>query len=409
MVEMLASGVEVGVRHERVLAHDEHGPQIAAPHGIGDLHGREPLGGGQRHAPGLLEDAADSRVLDRPVVGEKHGNGAHVAGALDVVLAAQGIEAGAAPAHVAGGQGEIDEREASVGAVRLLGDAHAPVEGRFSGLADDAGGPLDVRRRNAGERLLPLGRPLTDRLGDRVEVVHARGDELLVHESVADHDVQEGVVHGHVGAGAELQVHVGPAGELDGARVGHDEPRPVTHGGLHLESRDGMSFGGVRTRDENHVVFGDLIERIGEGTGAHGQVERRNRRGVAEPGAVVDVVGLQGRAGELLEQVVLLVGALGGRIDRHRVGAIRVAVVRQPLRSQIEGLVPARAPPAALAAGADSNEGMRETVLVLRVVPAVAALDAEPALVDRVIVGRVHVGDSSIADVRREPAANAAE
>ena len=88
---------------------------------------------------------------------------------------------------------------------------------------------------------------------------------------------------------------------------------------------------------------------------------------------------------------------------------MRVAVVRQPLRRQVERLVPTRAPPATLATRADADEGVREAVLVLRVVPAVAALDAQPALVDRVIVGRVDVGDDAVADVRREPAADTAE
>ena len=88
---------------------------------------------------------------------------------------------------------------------------------------------------------------------------------------------------------------------------------------------------------------------------------------------------------------------------------MRVAVVRQPLRGQIERLVPARAPPAALAACADSNERMREPVFMLGVVPAVAALDAEPALVDRVIVGRVDVADGAVSDVGGEATADAAK
>ena len=50
----------------------------------------------------LLEVAAEGLVLDGPVVGEVHGDGADIAGALDVVLAAEGVEAGAAAADVAG-------------------------------------------------------------------------------------------------------------------------------------------------------------------------------------------------------------------------------------------------------------------------------------------------------------------
>ena len=41
-------------------------------------------------------------------------------GSMDVVLAAEGVEAGAAAADVAGGEGEVDEGEAGLGAVGVL-------------------------------------------------------------------------------------------------------------------------------------------------------------------------------------------------------------------------------------------------------------------------------------------------
>ena len=130
---------------------------------------------------------------------------------------------------------------------------------------------------------------------------------------------------------------------------------------------------------------------------------------MAEAGAVVDVVGAEDDAGEFLEEVVVLVEALGGAVDGEGVGAVGVADLGQATGDVVEGLVPGGAAPAAGAAFAGTNEGMGEAVVALGVVPTEAALDAEPALVDGVVLRRHGVGDLAAADVDFEPAADAAE
>ena len=268
MAEVAAGGVKVGVGHQGVLAHDEHAADLAGAGGLADFDGGEALRRGQRHAPLLLEVAAEGLVLNGAVVGEVHGDGADVAGALDVVLAAQGVESGAAAADVAGGEGEVDEGEASLGAVGVLGDAEAPVEGCLVGLADDVGGAFEGGGRDAGERLLAFGRPVAHGGGDGLEVLDAVGDEFFVDQAIANDDVEQGVVHGDVGAGAALQVDVGPAGEFDGAGVSDDEFGAVANGGFHLEGGDGVGFGGVGAGDVDDVVFGDLVQGVRESAGA---------------------------------------------------------------------------------------------------------------------------------------------
>ena len=86
-----------------------------------------------------------------------------------------------------------------------------------------------------------------------------------------------------------------------------------------------------------------------------------------------------------------------------------VADLGQATGDVVEGFVPAGAAPAAGAAFASTNEGMGEAVVALGVVPTEAALDAEPALVDGVVLRRHGVGDLAAADVDFEPAADAAE
>ena len=56
------------------------------------------------HAPGLVELRPERVVLDVLEARQPVGQGAHVAAALDVVLAAQRVEAAAVPADVAGQQ-----------------------------------------------------------------------------------------------------------------------------------------------------------------------------------------------------------------------------------------------------------------------------------------------------------------
>jgi hypothetical protein len=53
------------------------------------------------------------------------------------------------------------------------------------------------------------------------------------------------------------------------------------------------------------------VEGRGDGAGADAFHQRCDRRGVAQPRAVVDVVGAEALADQLLEQIGFLVGALG--------------------------------------------------------------------------------------------------
>ena len=130
---------------------------------------------------------------------------------------------------------------------------------------------------------------------------------------------------------------------------------------------------------------------------------------MAKAGAVVDVVGAEDDAGEFLEEVVVLVEAFGGAVDGEGVGAVGVADFSQAAGDVVEGFVPGGAAPTAGAAFAGADEGMGEAVVALGVVPAETALDAEPALVDGVVLGRHGVGDLAVADVDFEAAADAAE
>ena len=99
------------------------------------------------HAPGFFEFGAKLRILDVLETGEAVRDRAHVAAALNIILAAQGIDAAAVAADVAGEKSKVDERENIVDRVVVFGDAECPAHlraGRFRvgvrGFADQGGG-----------------------------------------------------------------------------------------------------------------------------------------------------------------------------------------------------------------------------------------------------------------------------
>ena len=171
------------------------------------------------------EVGAPLGIGHRLVVREHHRDETGVGGALDVVLPAQRMQTGAGAAHLAGDQRQRDQAARIVGAVDMLGDAHAPEDDRRLGASVEAGdlaqhvgldaadGPHLLRRVSREVALEPL-----EPLGVRVDV-------LPVVELVLDDDVHQRVEQRHVRAGRELEEVARMAGERRAARVDHDQLR----------------------------------------------------------------------------------------------------------------------------------------------------------------------------------------
>src|SRR2546430_7720636 len=83
---------------------------------------------------------------------------AHVAAALDVVLAAQGIQAAPITPHLAGEEGEVDERDYVIDRVVVLGDPEGPADHPGLRAPVREGDLLDRGRRYAGVSLGALQR-----------------------------------------------------------------------------------------------------------------------------------------------------------------------------------------------------------------------------------------------------------
>ncbi len=202
------------------------------------------------------------------------------------------------------------------------------------GAADQVGrDPRDLRRQLRG-----VG---AHRLADGVEVMRPRRDEGAVLEPLGEHMVQHRVQQGDIGPRDHLQVDVGAGRELDPPRVGDDELRPALQGPLDRRPEDRVALRGVRPEEEDHLgLLLYLAHRPRGRAGGQGALHRAHRGGVAETGAVINVVGAEPRAEELLEDVVLLVGALGALEDRERAAAMRVVEPAQLLGGEIERFLP---------------------------------------------------------------------
>ena len=98
---------------------------------------------------------------------------------------------------------------------------------------------------------------------------------------------------------------------------------------------------GIGADDEDAIGFFNSVDGIGHGSRSECGGKTCHRRGVSEPGAVVHVVGAKHRAGQFLCQVVLLVGHFGGDKNADTVWAVLVDDLLEPVRSDLDGLVPA--------------------------------------------------------------------
>ena len=141
-----------------------------------------------------------------------------------------------------------------------------------------------------------------------------------------------------VAVGRKALHGLGLALELDGFGIRDVEAGLVqAHVRAQLPGQQGMLFGGIAADEKNGRSGGDVAQAgglavvAGEGAGKGGEVG----------GAlVVDVVGLENRACEFLQEIVLFVGGLVGADDGDRRAAAAVADFLELARGEAQGVFP---------------------------------------------------------------------
>ena len=232
-----------------------------------------------------LEHRAGGVVGDVAVAAEFVREAAHVAGALDVVLAPQRVHAGAELADIAGGHGEVRHRHHGGAALAVFGDAEAVIDGAVAAGCEQAGGRAYVSGRDAGQRRRRLW--AVARVGDEAGPALERlpfaafAGVGLVDQALRDDDMGEGVQQGDVGAGQEgemvVGLDVGRADQVDAAGVGDDQAGAGAEPLLHAGGEDRVAVRGVGADDQDHVGMVDAGEVLGAGGGCRAWSSNRSR------------------------------------------------------------------------------------------------------------------------------------
>ena len=241
----------VRIADDRIFSHDVHGPDLAFLCGIHQLDQRLARLFRQSRPPGQLELLSQIGIGHRLVGWQEIGQGTHIAGALHIVLATQGIDARGGLSKVAGHHGQIGQGEDVIHTMRVLSDAHGiDYGGRIppgiepGSISDQLG--LDTRnacRVRWGQ--------LQERGFELREALRPLRDEALIHQLLFQDYAAHLQNEGHIRSRGLAQPDVGDLAQVDPAGIGHDDPGPLPFRLFDLEGDDGMLLAGVRTDDED--------------------------------------------------------------------------------------------------------------------------------------------------------------
>ena len=92
------------------------------------------------------------------------------------------------------------------------------------------------------------------------------------------------------------------SGDLPG--IDDDQFRAVSDSALHAQRNDRMGFGRVRSRDEEKVSPGQLLDGVRHGTLANHDRHTGDRGSVSGTGTVIDIVCTDTYSREFLHEVI---------------------------------------------------------------------------------------------------------
>ena len=322
-----------------VLADDVHGLHLTVLHGFEHLAQVISALGRDRGVPCLLERPPLLWILDILEAGKAVRDGAHIATTLDVVLPAQGIEAAAIAADLAGEKREVDERKHVVDSVVVLGDAERPADHRSVRSRVRERDVLDGLRRHAGVLFDPLQRVRLDGFGERVEAGRRASDELAVREPVVDDFARHPVRKRDVTADVDPEPRVRPFGRARAPWIDRDQSRSVAHSFENVVEEDRMRLARIRAPQDHEVSLFSLAIRRGSSSRSEHCRQTDDTWSVSSPVTAVDVVAVHDDAGELLRDEVHLVARLRAAEHPERVWPV-VASGRESSRGALHGLVP---------------------------------------------------------------------
>ena len=266
--------VQIGVAHGRVLAHDVHAAHLVWIGVIGqglvhDFNDRVARLIVKRGVPKLFKPVVCLSIANPLIVGVHHWDESGIAGTLHIVLTAQWMQARTRLANLTRDGGQCNQATCVVGAVNVLADPHAPENhGGFAG-GKFARYFAQCFCWNAANGRHGLRAIALDVLLQRFVVVGARLNEVLVYQAFFNDGVDQGVEHGHIGVGLELQSSPGMLANVGDTRICQDNFGASFGCVFHPSGSHGVIGRGVGADDKNEACMFNVIDLIADRCRAH--------------------------------------------------------------------------------------------------------------------------------------------
>ena len=265
-----------------------------------------------------------------------------------------------------------------------------------------------------------LRREFLDALFELVKAFGIARDILLVGQAFGDDGVEHRVQHRDIAAGLEREMFVGMPRQRLPARIHHDQLGAALGRVLEVGRGNRMVHGGIGAdHDDDFGIHGGR-ERRRHRAGVQAFHQGCDRGSVAQPGAVIDIVGAETGAHQFLEQIGLFVGALGRAETGQRLDTLFVADFDEAFRGDIERLFPRRFAEMRKGIGRvdlvvgvllrirQPHQRLCQAMRMMDVIKSKAALDAEPVVIGRAVAA-FSVDHLVVLDLIGDLAADAAE
>lgn len=383
--------VFIGVGHDGVFAIDEHGVDAiffcAAEveggdfsHRIAKVHFGLLVGGLKFLVAFLGGDGLKAGVVPR--------DRAAVACALNIILSAHRVDAGAFFTEIPGEQGEVAEGLDVIDATDMFGDSQGVVNRSEFGGAIPEGRLLDIGSGDLADFSSPSGGEFLEVGFELFEFGAALGDEFFILQLFADDDVSHGEKEGDIGSDADGEVKMREFCETGFARVSDDEFGSFGERFFETSRSDGVALGHVGADGEDGVGFVHVLERIGHCASSDLSGQTGHGGSVSSTRAVVYMMRAKARSNKLLHGVGSSVGRTPGGDAVDGVAAVFGFRFGEAFGGFFERFVPFD-----LFEGAVGlfDERLGKSVFVLDEVVGELAFDAEGALIG----GAVHRGLST--------------
>ncbi len=328
-------------RGERILAHQVQRLDLAAPAAIEYLHERRAGRGGKRGIPGGSEPGAGRRVRVGRLARQQFGRDAHVHGPLLVGLLGQRVHAAAGLRELAGDPGQVHQ----IQDIRIaIGLPRHALGAEDHGLRRFRIEPRQLDRRlprHAGPGRQRVPRQAGHGRLQRGKGVRCGACRGFVHQILLDDGLDQRLDDPLLAPRRNRQRMRRQLGDVGHPGRRDDHLRAVdTKRLLDPQAGDGIGLGDVGADEEQHVGLCDLLVAVHHPPDPGGMLHGPREVQVSVPSAAVHMIGPNGRAHQLLEQVQLLVGAARRDEPRDRAGPVLGLDRRQPPDDDVHRLVP---------------------------------------------------------------------